>query len=369
MPPSQFDALVIGGGFYGTSVAEFLKRRLSSVLLVEREADLLTRASYVNQARVHGGYHYPRSVNTALRSRVNFPRFVDEFRDAIAGDFVAVYCVARHDSKVSPRYFESFFSQIGAPYRPVRQRIRGLFDSRTVAAAYEVDEVAFDAAILREIMRNRLTEAGVEIGLSRTVVGIDETADGQAHRVEFSNGELITADRVLNCTYAGLNRIRTPGGFGKRRLKHEITEIALVRVPEELRNIGITVMDGPFFSVMPFPARKLHSLTHVRYTPHISWIEGDRDEGNPYDVLAKLDEASRFPYMLRGALRYVPSLREAVLVDTLFEVKTVLTDNEVDDGRPILLERHERLPNTVSVLGSKVDNVYDIITVFDRELR
>src|SRR6266496_2767456 len=79
----MWDAVVIGGGFYGASLALELKSRLERVLLLEREARLLRRASYVNQARVHNGYHYPRSVLTALRSRHNYVRFRERFPDAI----------------------------------------------------------------------------------------------------------------------------------------------------------------------------------------------------------------------------------------------------------------------------------------------
>ena len=55
------DAVVIGGGFYGASIAIYLakNRGLKKVVLVEKEKKLLTRASYNNQARVHNGYHYP----------------------------------------------------------------------------------------------------------------------------------------------------------------------------------------------------------------------------------------------------------------------------------------------------------------------
>ena len=82
------DAVVLGGGFYGCTIAIFLARHYGfNVLLVEREAALMQRASYNNQARVHNGYHYPRSVLTALRSRVNAPRFAAEFGAAIVADF------------------------------------------------------------------------------------------------------------------------------------------------------------------------------------------------------------------------------------------------------------------------------------------
>jgi len=72
-------AAVIGGGFFGCSLALALRARGERVTLLEREANLMVRASANNQARVHGGYHYPRSILTGLRSRLNYPRFVAEF--------------------------------------------------------------------------------------------------------------------------------------------------------------------------------------------------------------------------------------------------------------------------------------------------
>ena len=81
----NFDISIIGGGFYGSVLAYYVKRRFPnlSVVLLEKESDLLTRASAKNQARVHNGFHYPRSVVTAYRSRINFERFINEFYDAI----------------------------------------------------------------------------------------------------------------------------------------------------------------------------------------------------------------------------------------------------------------------------------------------
>src|SRR5215510_9534644 len=105
---STTPVVVIGGGFYGVSIAEFLAGRGLPVTLVEREPELLARASYRNQARLHGGYHYPRSFGTAYRSRLNLPIFSRDFRPAIADNFVSLYAVARVDSKVNARQFEAF---------------------------------------------------------------------------------------------------------------------------------------------------------------------------------------------------------------------------------------------------------------------
>ena len=52
----EYDAIVVGGGFYGCLLAIHLpKSGAARVLLMERESTLVQRASYANQARVHNG--------------------------------------------------------------------------------------------------------------------------------------------------------------------------------------------------------------------------------------------------------------------------------------------------------------------------
>jgi hypothetical protein len=148
-------------------------------------------------------------------------------------------------------------------------------------------------------------------------------------------------------------------------LKQEITEMVLVSVPPVLQGLGITVMDGPFFSLMPFPPRGSHSLSHVRYTPHLSWR--DAPEIDPYARLAAYHGATRADRMLRDAARYLPAVLGATRIDSLFEVKTVLVKNEGDDGRPILFEKHPELPGCYSILGGKIDNIYDVLEKLDAD--
>ncbi len=359
----RVDALVVGGGFYGCSIALALKRdrKLDRVRLVEREAALMGRASYANQARLHNGYHYPRSLTTAWRSRVNLPRFLGEHRDCVIDDMQSLYCVARRNSKVSARQFVKFCGQIGADIRPAPRALARLFDERAVEAAFLVTEFAFDAASLRTQVEEELADAGVEV-LPMTEVRSVALDDSAAIRVDMESAagaREVAADWFFNCTYAGLNSL---DGFGRTvaRLKFEVTELALVAVPDELSGLAVTIMDGPFFSTLPFPDRGLHTLSHVRYTPHFSWTPADAEGADPYAVLAAYDKPSRAGRMIRDGARFMPCLAAVEPIDSLFEVKTVLLANEVDDGRPILFERHPRHGRCFSVLGGKIDNIYDI---------
>ncbi len=124
---------------------------------------------------------------------------------------------------------------------------------------------------------------------------------------------------VINCTYSGLNQFYGDFPGTKTELKHEITEMALVAVPPELEHFGVTVMDGPFFSLMPFPATAEHTLSHVRYTPHLNWR--DAQGIDPYGKLDTYEKLSRGDRMIRDAASYLPSIALARQMDSLFEVK------------------------------------------------
>jgi glycine/D-amino acid oxidase-like deaminating enzyme len=365
------DAVIIGGGFYGSAIAIYLAktRGLRRVILLEREPELLVRSSYNNQARVHNGYHYPRSITTALRSRVNLPRFVRDWPQAVKKDFVKLYAIARRNSKVTAKQFERFCHEIGAKIKPAEAGLKRLFETRLIEDVFLVEEYAFDSTRLAEWAVKELQDAGVEIHYSTRALAISRSPADKSLSVAIQSksgdASSITCRYVLNCTYSGINQFSGDFPGTKIGLKQEVTEMALMQAPEVLKEIGVTIMDGPFFSMMPFPTRSLHALSHVRYTPHFSWK--DEQGVDPYKKLDEYDRATRVDRMVRDVGRYLPAVLEAKYVDSLFEVKTVLVKNEGDDGRPILFEKHAELPGCYSVLGGKIDNIYDVLEKLETE--
>lgn len=368
LPSVEADAIVIGGGFYGAVIASYLasERGLSRVMLFEAEDQLMQRASYANQARVHNGYHYPRSFTTAYRSRVNLPRFMSEWAPAVQTDFTKLYAIARRNSKATSAQFVRFCQSIGAAVQPATPELSSLFNPQLVERVFLTEEYGFDTRAIRALLQTRLQASGVHVALRHKVEEITPQSNGIDVAVANSSSQahfIARARHVFNCTYAGLNTIRGPHGGTEAQLKHEITEMALVDLPPTLEGIGITVMDGPFFSIMPFPARGASTLSHVRYTPHKSWM--DSPSRDPYAELSAYSRDSRYDRMIRDVARYVPAVQGARYRDSLFEVKTVLVKNEGDDGRPILFETYPAIPGFHSVLGGKLDNIYDVISHLD----
>lgn len=357
------DTIVIGGGYYGCSLALALAERNLRVALVEKEPELLQRASFVNQARVHNGYHYPRSLVTGHRSHHHYARFLLEFPRCIDRSFKHYYAIASKHSKVTPQQFATYCRRINAPLATAPARVKRWFNPDRVAAVFEVDEAAFDAVALAEQIRERLAESRVELFLGFEATRLTPlNPSGLGVHLATESGEtrqLLTRGQVFNCTYSELNSVRARAGRPPIPLKHELTEIALITPPPWLQEAAVTLMCGPFFSTMPFPARGLHSLTHVRYTPHCAWEEPGDDPAP--SLRTPSARKSNVNFMLQDAQRYLPGLSEASYDSSLWAIKTVLPQSELTDSRPILLDVDAQVPNLVSVLGSKIDNVYDLL--------
>jgi hypothetical protein len=259
----------------------------------------------------------------------------------------AVYAIAQ-GSRVSASQFETFCRMMGAPCRFAPARILHLFNFGMIEQAFITRELAFDTSRLAARLRHQLSEAGIVLRLGHEAHILGWDADGVAVRVGEARER---AAYVFNCTYAELEFTGAPL---RTRLKREMAEMLLIRTPPDLHNIGVTVMDGPFFSTMPFPAEGLHSLSHVSHTPHES---ATREAGRSLNPARSNGHA-----ILRDAQRFLPCLARVHIVRSIFDVKTKIIRNEDDDGRPILIERTPEAPRILSVLGSKIDNIYDVRT-------
>jgi glycine/D-amino acid oxidase-like deaminating enzyme len=354
---------VIGGGFYGLRIATMTAGAGRSTVLFEREHRFLARASFVNQARVHGGYHYPRSVLTAMRARAHYTRFRREFSDAIDADFRHIYAIARHQTKVRAQEFAELCRRIDAPLAPAPKALADQFDANAVERAFLAEEAVFDAHKLADRAIDDALSAGARCLPGAEVVAL-EPGSVRRLRLRWNTGTdsgVTEADWVVSATYSALNEVLAQSGLELIPLIHELTEVAIVRPPDAMRGYGVTVMDGPFWSCIPFPALGAYSLTHVRYTPHVRWRSDQPDAAEiARSAAPKLTRSSHAPLMQRDAERFLPFMRDARHMTSLWETKTVLPRSADDDGRPILVRRHDDAPGLVSVLGGKIDSVYDV---------
>ncbi|MBU2136605.1 MAG: FAD-binding oxidoreductase [Alphaproteobacteria bacterium] len=353
----KYDYVIIGGGFYGCNLALFLRSISSSILLIEAGEELMTRASRVNQARIHTGFHYPRSAVTAVKSMVLHEKFAADYPEAVVSNFQMLYGISRRRSRVNANRFFRTFKSMGSPIEVANTSQSALFDDSMIEAVFNCTEYAFDYRALHRSLADRLDAIGLEVRLGTEVTELEDRSEDVI--VRLASGEEIEASHVFNVTYSQINHVLRAGKLPQALLKHELVEIALIEPPAQLEGYAVTIMDGPFMSTMPYPAEGLYSLTHVRYTPQMSWTDADTSR-SPYEVLASAVPETRHRHMILDSQRYVPCLADAAWVKSIYDVKTVLLKNEADDGRPILYQRQPRDSRVISIMGGKIDNIYDL---------
>lgn len=367
-----FDKLIIGAGIYGLYAALKSAEAGQRVLVLEKDAESFMRATYVNQARVHMGYHYPRSYSTAIKSAHYFNRFCDDFGFCNLIDFQQIYATSATFSWTNAAEFQKFCDNAGIMCE--RVNAEKYFKPDMVDGAFLTKEYTYDAQILKKYFLDEIGKLpNVQIAYEAKIKSI--TKQKNDWLVGFNNEEVL-APYVLNATYAGVNEIHRLIGAEPFKIKYELCEIILCSVNEKFRDIGITVMDGPFFSIMPFGKTGYHSLTSVTFTPHKTSYDSlptfpcqNLCECRPENLsncnLCKARPQTAYSLMGQLARKYLHESLQFEYVKSLFSMKPILKASELDDSRPTVIKIISEVPKFVSVLSGKINTIYDLDGVLD----
>jgi glycine/D-amino acid oxidase-like deaminating enzyme len=365
----EMDYVIFGAGIFGMYAAKILGEMGRRVALIEIDAQPLQRASYINQARVHNGYHYPRSVSTAEKSASYYDRFNREFGFAVHKEFQKIYAISAHDSFTNADQFERFCKYVNIPAEEINPG--KYFNEGMVEAAFITNEYTYDAAKIRAFMGEQLSQLkNVDIIYSSYIV--NAAAEGDRYVIHLNNGIVISTPNALNATYASINQLLTVFGLELFKTKYELCEVILTRISGEFHNTGITVMDGPFFSMMPFGLSGFHSLTSVSDTPHETF-QGDypvfscqayREDCNA-NILQNCNSCiyqpqSAWPRMKQLAGKYLKPEIGISYQSSLFAVKTILSSAEIDDSRPTVIKMASDTPRFISIFSGKFNTIYDL---------
>ena len=376
----KFDKIIIGAGLYGIYAAHYCGKKGQKILVLEYDNEPFKRATYINQARVHMGYHYPRSISTAMKSAGYFDRFNKDYAFCINREFDQIYATSAKYSWSDCNQFKEFCKAAEIPceeLHPERYFKKGMCDG-----AFLTKEYTYDARILRDYFLDEIQKfPNVLIQYSAMIQDIQKTSS--AYVVTLEDGREYETPYVLNATYAGTNQILEKVGYEKFGIKYELCEIILCDINDKLRDVGFTVMDGPFFSIMPFGKTGLHSLTSVTFTPHVTsydtcptfrcqkGLQEQDKNGQVQDAFCKPGSLgncnncphkpeSAWPYMSHLADKYMKEEYAYTYKESLFSMKPILKSSEVDDSRPTAIRVLSEGPTFVSVLSGKINTVYDL---------
>ncbi len=368
----SYDLVIIGAGFFGTYAALHFGAKGMRVLLLDREQLPWNKASSVNQARVHTGYHYPRSIKTARMANENRNRFLKDHAYAINDTFDKFYAIERRNSLTNAAQFERFCNKIDIPYTPTYRP--DLFNHEWFEALYVTEEFSFDSLLIRQAYLSEVEKLGIETQFGWRPRSAEIEGGNWHLELEDAYGEetrSVATPNVINATYANLNTVNRMFDFDEIPVTHELAEMVLLH-SDVLSNIGLTIMDGPFVSIMPYGRSGLLSLSSVRYT-HTSFsaeldprfeCQTKRGDCTPQSVrnctACRFKPPSNAMKMLKQLQTYLAKDVNLYRHGELMTVKTKLLSSMRDDGRPTDIRTYSKTPFFGCVFSGKINSIYEV---------
>ena len=224
--------IVIGAGIFGVTSSLTLSENGYNVTLVEREKDIMGKASKCNHNRLHFGFHYPRSIKTAKQSLDGYELFYNNFSESIVSNFPNYYLIEKN-SKVSCDEFKLFCDELNIYYSESKpQNITINMSDITLSTI--TNEPIFDFESIKSDLTNRLNNSTVKVILNKKITSVSDLND---------------FDVIINTTYYNINEINKLYGIKPIKLKLQDVIIPIFKMPSD--KIGLTIMDGEYCTIMP----------------------------------------------------------------------------------------------------------------------
>ncbi len=368
-----FDYLIVGGGIFGCYAATWLAEQGARILLIEKENDLFLKASTVNQARIHSGYHYPRSIATARLSEEYKARFIKDHRSFINDSFQHFYAIDKFGSMTDAAQFERFCKHLEVPCRAIE--VPRYMKKERIERLYETQEFSFDPIRIGGFYKRKLEELP-------NVTVLTNCQPKQAFResgnfiVELEIAEKqhftkIKSANVINATYSATNGILDLFAFRQIELTHEIAEMTFVKSPKK-QLPALTVMDGSFCSLMPYGLSEFYSLSSVAYTPHeVSKTNQPKFNCQQINTKCRPEAPSdcnqcaarpmtNFSKMEKQIRRYLDESVELEYAHSKFTIKSKLKSSHIDDSRPTEVLQLSKNPSFYCIFAGKINSIYHI---------
>lgn len=366
-----YDYIIIGAGIYGFYSADIISNRYKNakILIIEKDKNAFSRASYVNQARLHNGYHYPRSLHTAIKCSNYFDKFIQDFQFSIVSNYTKVYAVSSKFGMATPNNFETFCNNANIPYERIDENM--FFNKNAVDACYKTKEYTIDTLKIRDYYLEKLSK-NKNISILYNNYIKEAFSNNNIWFLTLNSNIKFQTSFVINTSYSSINSILKIFGLNTLSMKFELAEMVLCSPSQSLKGFGITLMDGPFFSIMPFNSEGMYSLSAVRYTPH---------ENSTHDIptftcqnksnscngifldncnFCKVRPKTAWKHMFQLAKKYLKSDFLPYFKESIFAIKALMQSSATSDSRPVIITENSENPKLISVLGGKLNTIYEL---------
>lgn len=310
--------LIIGAGWVGCHLAGRLIDN-HEVAIYDKDG-IFENTSYLNQNRLHLGYHYPRSFRTRSLCRETFGKFISEYAQVINCIHNNVYGIPNKGSIID---FET--------YRSIYTHERYDFSEENYDCITNVDHTI-------NVGERHIDQDKAKSHFTRLLGNIFTKAEVKDIR-DYEN----SYDLIINCTNNFIRDLATPSVY-------ELT-VSLIYSRRCDNGFGaLTLMDGPFFSIYPYKAN-LYTVTDVVYTPVL--VSDNLNEILNFKITDLQCRKENIEKKIKG---YYPDFNHDFEYEYFFTSIKSKTINTVADRYPVIRQEN----NVINCFTGKIQGIYII---------
>jgi len=313
----QRKCLVIGAGWYGCYITNCLRKLGYNCDITDKTDRIMTASSRYNQNRLHLGFHYPRNYRTRLECMKGYKMFMQQFGQ-LTSELTNIYAISQ-DSIVDQQTYRNIYTYEQVPYE--------YLDKLPESVPVQIQHI----------------EPGYILQQER-YIDPDMAAAYWARRLTLKPWATVDPNEyewIIDMTYG--NYVPFVDSYREDCL----TLIYRAHCPT---TIGITIMDGPFFSIYPYNiSEQLYTVTHVRYTPMIGadWS---------VDQLRELME--------QDIRKYIPDFTDHYTYHSYYISSKTKFRNQTSD-RSL---QFQQTGNVYSFMGGKITGIFGVWDYLSNEL-
>lgn len=246
MDNKQKKIAVVGAWIFWVTIAWKLAEEWYNVDLYEEKDDIMWCASFSNQYRVHRGYHYPRSIETAKSSKKHELDFAKYYSDAYM-DSEHYYNIAKNDSKTLVPDYIKFLDKMWLEYDRVEL---SCVNNDEVGLSLLSKEKIYDPFVLKDICKDYIKKFNVNLILNTKPNVIDLE---------------LKYDNIVLSTFKNNNNYLSDM---KKEYNYQLYENLIIDLPKEYKNKSFIILDGDYVCISPYWNTWYSTVVDVKNSIH-----------------------------------------------------------------------------------------------------
>ena len=324
--------MIVGAGWMGCHLAYSLIKKGHVVKIFEKNK-IFHGMSGANTNRLHMGYHYPRSYQTRIQSKIgynSFKKIYPNLNKVINNNLIYIL---KKKSLIDYQTYKKVMLSSNLKIKETKYFTKELSNVEGIIKVNEAQILQEKAKkFFKSKLKNKLIE-NKEVHPAKIKF---------KKKIEFNN---YTYDYLVDCTAGHL--------FKNKRFDISYEPRVTWIYKSKLKNFALMAMDGEFYNIFPYQKNE-----YILGTPKYSKFKkfSNLVTANKFTKKIKKKEVLRRKLLSENIIKksFVNFNKYFEFKGYFFSMATIFNSNS--DNRPTLIKKQK---NVFYVLGGKIDTMFE----------